>query len=119
MIEWFSEQQAGMIGAIGGAAVGTIGGGVMGPLIGICAPRGKLKGPVLTVMALFVVLGVGCLITGLIAWMMGQPGHVIYIFVLTGFIMASVMGGLLPVVRRVYQQAERRKLEAEEFRRGT
>ncbi|MEK6703052.1 MAG: hypothetical protein AABZ53_12365 [Planctomycetota bacterium] len=119
MIEWFTEQQAGMIGGIGGALVGTIGGGVMGPMIGVCAPRGKFKGPILTVMTLFVVLGVGLLFTGLAAWFMGQPGHVIYVFVLMGFIMATVMGGLLPVVKRVYQQAERRKLDAEEFRRGT
>lgn len=119
MIEWFSEQQAGMIGGIGGAVVGSIGGGVMGPLIGVCAPRGRFKAPILSMMTLFVVLGIGCLCTGLVAWMLGQPAHVVYVFGLTGFIMTTVMGGLLPVVRRVYRQAERRKLEAEEFRRGT
>ena len=119
MIEWFSEQQAGMIGGIGGAVIGSIGGGVMGPLIGICAPRGKLKVPILSVMTMFVVVGIACMITGLVAWMLGQPAHVKWVFLLAGFIMAVVMGGLLPVVRHVYQNAERRKLQAEEFRRGT
>ncbi len=119
MVEWFTVQQAGIVGGVAGAAFGTLGGGVMGPLIGVCAPRGKYRGPILAVMTGFIVLGFASLAVALVAWIQEQPGHVIFPFLLLGALMVSIMGILLPVVKRVYQQAEQRKLQAEELRRGS
>lgn len=118
MTEWMSAHDANILGAVLGAVIGGIGGGVGGPLIGYLAPRGKAKGAVLGVMAVLAVAGVGMLITAVIAWIQGQPGYVIHPFLLVGGVTTIVVGGLMPVVRQRYREAEQRKLNAEEFRRG-
>ena len=65
-----------------------------------------------------LVGGIGALGVGLYALATGQPYHVWYPFALMGFILAVVLGSLLPVVRRRYAQAEQRRIDAEALRRG-
>lgn len=117
MIEWWTAEHAAMIGAIGGSLVGVIG-GVFGTVVGLCAPRGIARGPVLATHAVLVVLGGVVLVAGVAAAVLGQPSHVYFPLLLGGLILSVVMGPLLPVVRARYRQAEARKLEAESLRRG-
>lgn len=118
MTEWFTPQEANMFGALAGSILGGVGGGGTGALIGVCAPRGKFKRLVLGFQIGWVLCGLACLGTGIVAMIVGQPGHVIQPFVLVGGILTAVMGSLLPVTLKVYRQAEMRRLAVEELRRG-
>ena len=64
------------------------------------------------------VVGVVLLAAGLVGLLVGQPYVVYYPFLLLGLIMSAVFGGLYPVMRTRYRQAETRKLEAEALRRA-
>lgn len=117
MTEWFTPQQAGLIGGIGGGVFGTLL-GVYGGICGVLVARGIGRRVVLTLHLCLLVLGVLMLGTGIVAGVTGQPYHVTYPFVLVGLITTGVMGGLYHVMKKRYQQAEQRKLGAEELRRG-
>jgi len=114
MTEWFDEQTAGLIGGVLGGGFGGVG----GALAGMLAPRGKAKGLVLGVFAVGILIGVVLLVVAGVALVQAQPYHVWYPFGLTGLIMTLVMGGLFPVVRLRYRQADERKMEAESLRRS-
>ena len=49
---------------------------------------------------------------------MGQPFFVYYPLLLIGILASGLMSGLLPVIRKRYQEADNRRLDAEEFRRS-
>ena len=114
---WFSAQASAFFGGYGGGAVGLLG-GCIGVAAGTLAPKGKGRSAVLGSMAVFAVLGVLSLLTGLTALVFGQPYHVWYPLLLLGVIPAGVMGGLIPVVRRRYAEAEQRRLDAAALRRS-
>lgn len=117
-MEWWSAEHAALIGAIGGSMVGVIG-GVFGSVVGVCAPRGIARGPVLTGHTVLVIVGLGLLLAGIAAvTVAGQPYHVYFPLLLGGFVMSATLGPLLPVVRARYRQAEARRMEAAEIRRG-
>lgn len=118
MSSWFTPQEANLIAGILGGCVGTLGGGLGGTLIGVLAPKGRAKGLVLGFQGFWILLGVGLLVTAGVAAVSGQPGYVVHPFLLVGAVTTAVMGGLLPVTLMRYREAERRKLDAEEFRRG-
>ena len=118
MGEWWSAENASLIGAIGGSMVGVLG-GVFGTVVGVCAPRGIARGPVLVGQASMAIVGLAVFVTGIAAaTVAGQPSHVFLPLLLAGFVMSSVFGPLYPVVRARYRQAEARRLQAEEFRRA-
>lgn len=117
MNEWWTQQTAGWIGGLGGGGLGTLA-GCFGALIGSLAPRGIARGFMLTVHAGFIAVGVLALVGGVVAISLGQPYHVWYPLVLIGGILTVVMGALFPVARMRYRQAELRRLDAEEIRRG-
>ncbi len=48
----------------------------------------------------------------------GQPYGVWYSLLLPGLLLTALMGTMTPVIRLRYRQAEHRRLQAEEFRRG-
>ncbi len=116
MEPWFDSQAAGMIGAtIGvvlGAGFGGIGGGLGGPL----AAMGKAKGLVLGVFGLGLAIGVGLVLTGIVALLMGQPWHVWFVFLMPGVVAAVIFAGLLPMIRAQYARAEQRKMDAAAIR---
>lgn len=118
MSAWFTIHEANHIAGVMGGLIGALAGGVGGPMIGILAPKGKAKGLVVGYQIFWIVVGLGLLITGLVGLAMGQPGYVCHPFLLVGFVSSAVMGGLLPVTLLRYREAEKRKLDAEEFRRG-
>ena len=116
MEAWWTAQQAGYIGAIGGGAVGLIGAlvGSMSFLI----VRGKAKPFMVGVFAAVIAFGIAALCVGIAAIVMKQPYHVWYPPTLGGFIATCLFGALLPVILIRYRQAEARRLEAEQLRRG-
>lgn len=116
MEPWWTAQQAGVIGGIGGAAIGMVGAaiGSMSFLI----VRGKGKPVIVGAMVAMIVLGVVLLTAGVIAAVKGQPYHVYYPLLLGGFISACVFGALTPMVITRYRAAEARRLQAEELRRS-
>lgn len=117
MEPWWSDQMAGMVGGIGGSILGILG-GTLGTLGGILAPRGKCKTLILSLFAGSAVLGVCILLAGLVAVVLRQPWGVWYPLLLMGFLLSAVVGPLTFVMRNAYRQAEMRRLEAEELRRG-
>ena len=82
------------------------------------SPHFRAKAFVLGFQIFWIALGVGLLIAGIVAALLGQPGYVMHPFLLVGAITTAVMGGLLPVTLARYREAEKRKLDAAEFRRG-
>lgn len=117
MNEWWSQQDGALIGAIGGSAIGILG-ALFGSLVGYFAPRGKLKRFIIPSHISLVALGLAILATGAAALILKQPYHVWYPLTLCGFIMTVVLGCLFPVVSKRYADADRRKLDAEQLRRG-
>ena len=117
MTPWWTEGQAGWIGGSLGSFFGILG-GVFGTVCGICAPRGKCKALVYGISVFMIAAGVAALIAGIVALLLGQPYVVWYPLVLVGIICTAVVGGLTPVIRRRYREAEQRRLEAEELRRS-
>lgn len=116
MTEWWSGQTAAYIGGLGGGGLGTLC-GLLGALAGWLAPRGRCQPLVLGGFGALAIVGVASLVTGLLAWCLGQPYHVWYPLVLTGVLLAVVPGALLPVLRSRYRQAEARRFEAAQLRR--
>jgi hypothetical protein len=117
MTEWWTSQEAGLIGGIGGSAIGVFG-GILGATIGLLAPRGIARPLVLGAQIAMAALGVVLLGAGVYAAATGQPYHVYYPLLLGGLLAAGLMGGLLPVTIGAYARAERNRLSAAEFRRS-
>lgn len=116
MSAWWTAQEAGLIGGIGGTALGMVGAaiGSMSFLI----IQGKGKPAIVGLMVAMVSVGLMLLIGGIVAAAMGQPYHVVFVLLLGGFIATGVFGALLPVVLKRYRAAEVRRLHAAELRRG-
>jgi hypothetical protein len=115
MDPWWTEQQAALVGGIGGSIVGMVG-GLVGALAAL-VDRGKYKRLVIGVFGLAIAGSGIVLIAGLSALALHQPQHVWYPLVLFGC--SVFLFGLFAVMyRRRYRQVEVRHWEAEEIRRG-
>jgi len=115
---WFNEIWFGTLyGSIVGGGGGSLG-GVLGALAGVLAPQGKGRGLILGGMYTMVVFGVLSLVFGLVALFAGQPYGIWFAPVLAGVIFVAVAGGLIPVIRRRYAEAEHRRLEAAAVRQS-
>ncbi|MCH7791914.1 MAG: hypothetical protein IID31_06510, partial [Planctomycetes bacterium] len=60
MTPWWDQQTAILIGAIGGSAIGVMG-GVYGALVGVLAPKGIGRRPVLAIHLTLVAFGAAVL----------------------------------------------------------
>jgi hypothetical protein len=87
---WWSAETCGWIGGIGGGVCGLV-----GALIGTLASLGKARRFVLVLTAGMTVVGVICLVVGIVAVSLRQPYEVYYPLLLGGVIMAAVCGGNL------------------------
>lgn len=116
---WFSDpnQFGAWFGSIAGGVGGTLA-GILGAAAGTLAPRGRGRKVVLGLMTLGAALGGLMALVGAYAFFTGQPYGIWYPLLLCGIIFAAVMGPLVPVVRRVYDRAEQRKLDAEGIRQA-
>jgi hypothetical protein len=107
---WWSPRSGGMIGGIGGAAVGVVS-GLLGAATGVLAPRGIAKAPVLASWMLMLVFTFCVLIAGIIAAATGQPYSVYYILVLTGSIGVAVLGPMISMPMTAYAVAQARAID--------
>jgi hypothetical protein len=104
---WWDDRMGGLIGGIFGSVFGCV-----GALIGILGGMGKARPLVLGLMMVMVVIGLLLLATAGAALACSQPYAVWYPLLLSGFLLTAIMGGLLPVARRGYEQRELRKMTA-------
>ncbi len=113
---WVDPQLCSMwYGAIvGGVVLG--GGGVLGSLAGLWAPRAKACRWILGGMQAFVTFGLIQAAVGIVALISGQPYGIWYPLLLCGGISTLVMGLNLPRIRRAYMVAENRRVQAEALR---
>ncbi len=112
---WFED--LGLVGTLLGVGVGLLG-GAYGAVVGICVPRGKAKGLVYGLHWFSLLLGLAVLTAGVTALIGGQPHRVWYPLLFSGAIVTGLIIGFTPMIKLRYRQAEHRKLNAEEFRRG-
>jgi hypothetical protein len=115
---WFDPIRFGALyGGIGGGLLGTLG-GLLGAAAGTLAPKGKGRSFILGAFTLLMVIGISHLVLGLYALSVGQPYGIWYPLVLIGGVLTMLFAMLRPVVRKRYEEAEARKMEAAEFRRA-
>ncbi len=107
MTPWWSETAGTYIGAIGGAGLGSIC-GIYGALMGVLAPKGRARGVMMAAHMCLLGIGIVALVAGMTAVLLEQPHQVYFPLLLIGGVLTPVMGGLLPVVRKRYADAERR-----------
>jgi hypothetical protein len=102
---WWSPQQIGLIGGIGGSVIGCF-----GALLGLLASKGKARNFVLTTMKIFIVLGILLTIAGFVAVVCKQPYAVWYALLLPGVILTLVFSLNLPSIQRRYDELEIRRM---------
>jgi hypothetical protein len=113
---WWTAQQSGMIGAVGGSMIGVMG-GLVGCLSFMVA-KGKGKPLMVGIYVGMLIVGLGLLAAGVAAVATAQPRHVWNPLFLGGTISTSVFGGMLPTILARYRAAESRRFEAEQLRRS-
>ena len=102
---WWSPQQIGLIGGIGGSVIGCF-----GALLGILASKGNARNFVLTTMKIFIGLGILLTIAGFVAVVSNQPYAVWYALLLPGVILTLVFSLNLPSIQRRYDDLEIRRM---------
>jgi hypothetical protein len=102
---WWTPQQAGLIGGIGGSLIGCLGG-----LIGLLVSKGKARNFVLAAVKCFIVLGILLTIGGLVAVVSKQPYAVWYALLLPGVILILVFSLNLHSIQRRYDELEIRRM---------
>lgn len=115
---WFEPNH---FGAVYGTIVGGVGGtlvGLLGAAGGMLVSRGTGRTWILGGMYLIVGLGVVQLLLGICALVADQPWGIWFGPLLAGIVYVAVSGGLIPLFRMGYRQAEERRLEAEALRKS-
>ncbi|HUZ06417.1 MAG TPA: hypothetical protein VMV89_02910 [Candidatus Paceibacterota bacterium] len=102
---WWSPQQADLIGGIGGSIIGCF-----GTLIGLLASKGNARNFVLTTMKIFIALGILLMISGFVAVVSKQPYAVWHTLLLPGVILTPVFSLTLPSIQRRYDELEIRRM---------
>ncbi len=106
------DDRAGLVGGLAGAAVGCV-----GALIGVLTSLGRARRFVITAAGALVVFGAIAFVGGVAALSWSQPYSVYYPLLLVGFLSAVVPLGVLPVIRRRYQELELRTMRAHDLGR--
>jgi hypothetical protein len=104
---WWSGHHAGLLGTIGGSALG-----IVGAVVGWLGSTGRAKGFVLNTLQGVAWVGIGVLLLGAVAFLGGQPYGVYYPLVLLGGISAT-LGFFLPrSLSKRYEDLELRRMQA-------
>jgi hypothetical protein len=118
MEPWFDPIKFGAwYGGVGGGLLGSLG-GALGAVAGKFAPQGKGRGFVMGAFTAFMLIGIAHLTLGICAVATGQPYGIWYPLVLIGFLLTVLFAALKPVVRKRYDEAESRRMDAASFRRS-
>lgn len=103
--DWWSSQQGGLIGGIGGSVIGCLGG-----LLGCLAGLGKARRFVVGTTKILIVFGILMTIAGIVAIASSQPYAVWYPLVLIGGILTFVCSGNFHTVKKRYDELEIRRM---------
>lgn len=106
------EARAGWFGGIAGAIVGCVGG-----LIGVLTSLGRARRLVIAAAGTLVVFGTIAFVAGVAALTRSQPYAVYYPLLLIGFLSAIVPLGLMPAIRKRYEEIELRTMRAHDLLR--
>jgi len=104
---WWSGSVGGIVGGVFGVVFGCLGG-----VIGWLSHKGKARAFVLTTVKTMFAVGTASLVLSVVALVCGQPYAVYYPPLLVGILLTILPLGLLGAVRKMYEQAELRKMEA-------
>ncbi len=104
---WWTERTGAWVGAIGGSAIGCLGG-----LIGFLASRRQARPFVMATLYLLIGLGALSALAGSIAFATRQPYAVWFPLVLVGVLLLTILPFRLRDLRRGYEEAELRKMMA-------
>ncbi len=104
---WWSERRAGLVGGLAGAFMG-----LCGAVIGTLGGMGRGKSIAAALCVLLFVVGLASLVTGVVALALSQPYAVWYPLLLIGSLGAILPPAIWPGMRRRYQQAELRRMQA-------
>ncbi|HTB85393.1 MAG TPA: hypothetical protein VK742_17230 [Candidatus Sulfotelmatobacter sp.] len=110
---WWTSQQAGLIGGIGGSLIGCL-----GAMTGILGSKGRARGLVLATVKVCIALGLILLAGGMTALVLKQPYAVYYPLLLGGFILTIVFSVNLPSIQRRYDELEIRRMTSEDALRS-
>jgi hypothetical protein len=104
---WWSNRQAGLYGGISGALLGCV-----GALIGTLVSKGRGRRLVLVLLRVIFTVGVLAVAATLFAVTQSQPYAVCYPLLIIGGTCVLVSAGLLPGVRKRYEELELRRTTA-------
>ena len=104
---WWSTSVGGIIGGAFGIVFGCLGG-----VIGWLSHKGKARAFVMATVKTMFGVGTASLVLSVVALVCGQPYAVYYPPLLVGILLTILPLGLLGAVRKMYEQAELRKMEA-------
>jgi hypothetical protein len=102
---WWSQQQSGLIGGIGGSIIGCLGG-----LIGWLTAMGKARNFVLAAAKALIVSGILLTLAGLVAAVLKQPYFVWYALLLPGVVLVLVFSLNMHSIKRRYDELEIRRM---------
>jgi hypothetical protein len=98
-------------GAIAGAVLGCV-----GAMIGVLTALGRARSLVIASARTLIAFGAAAFVAGIIASAWSQPYSVFYPLLLLGAIACIVPLGLLPTIRRRYEEVELRTMRAHDIR---
>jgi hypothetical protein len=104
---WWSDRQAGMLGAVVGSAMG-----ILGALVGWLGSAARAKGFVLGTLKALRLLGIAALLCSVVALGMGQPYAVFYPLALLGTISVALGFSLPRSLSKRYEELELRRMQA-------
>lgn len=113
MEPWFDPRTAGQIGGLIGTR-GGLTGAVVGCSCALCARKGWKK-PIYAIFIAAIAIGAALLLAGAIALCSKQPHHVLYSFLLPGFLLTVIFSSLFPMVRKRFVEGEIRKMQAKDI----
>lgn len=106
-IGWWSDRQAGLVGAIAGSTLG-----ILGAVVGWLGSACRARRFVLTTLRVSAWLGIAALLLGSVALVGGQPYAVYYPLFLLGAITTALGFSLPPVLSKRYDDLELRRMQA-------
>lgn len=106
------DEEAGVLGGVAGVLVGGV-----GALIGVFTSLGRARRFVVAAATTLVVVGTLMFAAGVVALTRSQPYAVYYPLLLVGFLSAVVPLGLMPAIRRRYEEVELRAMRAQDVGR--